>query len=115
MFTEPTLQAIAKELSQLTQARAAGNEGKARVCARRAAGIAARAYCDILGIPYENPSALSVLKLIQELEILPESTRLYVQHLVAQVDVEHNLPEHIDLEAEAKALVADLQALISGG
>ena len=115
MFDQPTREAYQKELTALITARLSGNEGKARVCARRAAGIAARAFCNILGIHYENPSAISVLNLIHELDLLPETTRQHIDRLLLQVDTNHRLPENIDLEVEANALVADLEALITGG
>ncbi|MBM2849365.1 MAG: hypothetical protein HW418_2307 [Anaerolineales bacterium] len=35
---------VERELAQAHKARAAGNEGQARVCARRAAGIALREW-----------------------------------------------------------------------
>ncbi len=115
MFDYLTWEKLSTELANLKAARLSGNEGKARVCARRAAGIAARAYCTILGIHYEDPSAISVLKLLNELDSIPESTRQHIDRLLLQVDVQHNLPEEIDLEVETNALVADLEAIIAGG
>ncbi len=43
-------------------ARGRGNEGQARVCARRAAGVAVREYFLRLGIPIVNPGAYDLLQ-----------------------------------------------------
>ena len=45
---------IQAELEKAQQARARGNEGQARVCARRAAGIAAREYFALARRPTPN-------------------------------------------------------------
>lgn len=44
MHTEPDLQAVRRELENAHEARQSGNEGRARVCARRAAGWAVGIY-----------------------------------------------------------------------
>ncbi|MFT3895039.1 MAG: hypothetical protein QM730_25720 [Anaerolineales bacterium] len=56
---------IQKEFEKADQARSKGNEGQARVCARRAAGIAIREYLNRKGIRPKSPSAVDLLKSAQ--------------------------------------------------
>lgn len=52
---------IEQEFALAEQARARGNEGQARVCARRAAGIAIREYLTRRGIRPPSASAYDLL------------------------------------------------------
>jgi hypothetical protein len=54
-------QQIENEIQNATLARKRGNEGQARVCARRAAGIAVRKYYERMNIPITNKSAYELL------------------------------------------------------
>lgn len=80
------------------------NEGRARVCARRAAGIAARAYLTRKGIQVPSMSACDLLNLLRENLDLPPDKRLMVERLTTRVDEEFNLPFDADLVAEARIL-----------
>jgi len=99
MEFEPTLQA---ELERALQARANGNEGQARVCARRAAGIAARQYWQRRAS--RAVSAYDLLRLLQEDPALPPEMKNIAAHLTARVTEEFKLPVHVDLIAEAQTL-----------
>ena len=57
---------IEAEFERAEQARARGNEGQARVCARRAAGIAVREYLTRSGIRPPSTSAYDLLNLVKE-------------------------------------------------
>lgn len=92
------------ELSQAQTAREAGNEGKARVCARRAAGIAIGEYLHREGFPKPGPSAFDRLNILATLPNVSARTRQIAQHLMLRVNEEFKLPIDIDLIAESKEL-----------
>lgn len=93
-----------KELEQAEIARANGNEGKARVCARRAAGIAIKEYFFRAGLPYAPHSAYQNLAYLKNLPDAPPSVKEIATHLLERVTAEHELPVKADLLAEARWL-----------
>lgn len=99
MEWEPELQA---EFRKAEQARARGNEGQARVCARRAAGIAVREYLSRRSIRPPSTSAYDLLNLIKEDPLLPPDLKQIAGHLTLRVTEEFKLPVDVDLVAEAK-------------
>lgn len=96
------------ELSQAEAARLSGNEGRARVCARRAAGLVARAYLDKYGQSIQNRSAYEQLKRLAVLEDISPEIRRVIDHFLTKVDETYHLPEEIDLIAEARWLLNEL-------
>lgn len=99
---------IAAELENAEQARARGNEGRARVCARRAAGIAIRDYLTRKGIRPPSASAMDLLNLLKEDPLLSPDLELIADHLALRVTEEFKLPIQVDLIAEARILCAAL-------
>ncbi len=99
---------VSNELRQAEAARASGNEGKARVCARRAAGIAVEEYLHRLGIRLPAASAYAHLRYFAEMPDISPGMRLVASHFLERVTNEHNLPLEADLIAEARWLVAKL-------
>src|SRR6478672_12435227 len=93
---------IEDEFKHAEQARANKNEGQARVCARRAAGIAIREYLSRGGIRPPSTSAYDLLNLIKEDPLLPPDLRLFADHLTVRVTEEFKLPVDVDLVEEAK-------------
>jgi hypothetical protein len=102
---------IQTELKMAEDARGVNNEGRARVCARRAAGIAAREYLSRIGKKVRTPSAFDVLTLIAGDQGLPESIREKAKILVQPVDEDFKLPKHVDLIQEAKDICAELSRI----
>lgn len=101
---------IQSELEKAENARARGNEGQARVCARRAAGIAARAYFMHQGRQIRTPSAYDLLQMIAEDQDLPAAIRESAGRLTLRVDEEFKLPIGLELIAEARRLCEALSA-----
>ena len=99
---------LQKEFERAEQARAKGNEGQARVCARRAAGIAIREYLTRQGIRPSSPSAVDLLNLLKDDPLLSPDLKLIVEHLTLRVNEEFKLPVNLDLVAEAKTLCSEL-------
>jgi len=99
---------IQAEFDMATQARANHNEGQARVCARRAAGIAIREYLTRQGIRPPSASAYDLLNLIKDDPLLSLDLRLIAEHLTLRVTEEFKLPVDADLVAEARQLCNEL-------
>ena len=109
-MTEPNLwqESFSTEIGQAEAARAAGNEGKARVCARRAAGIVIRVYLAGRGVRAKTPSAYDMLRHLEALEDVPEEIREKAGDFLVKVDENYHLPVEADLIAEARWLAARL-------
>ena len=97
-----------EELQAAEAARAEGNEGKARVCARRAAGYAIRAYYRQSKGSGWTGSALQQLKTLRDDHAQPESLRAAAQRLTTQVNHDHAMPFEEDVLGDARLLVAAL-------
>jgi HEPN domain-containing protein len=95
---------LRRELEQAEAARASGNEGRARVCARRAAGIAAREYLKRIGQPVQTASVLTLLNHIQTQAVLSPDLKQAAAHLTLRVTETFSLPVPTDLIAEASKL-----------
>jgi len=104
----PGYQRMLDELRHAEKARLDGNEGKARVCARRAAGIAAGEYLKQSGAPDPGPSAYDRLRYLLELTGLSPHLREITSHLLERVTEEFTLPVEADLIADARSLAAEL-------
>jgi hypothetical protein len=95
---------LRKEFEKAQQARINRNEGQARVCVRRAAGIAIREYLTRQGTLVPSMSAYDLLNLLKEDAFLPQNLKLIVDHLTVRVTEEFELPIEADLVAEARIL-----------
>lgn len=92
------------EFDRAEQARAKGNEGQARVCARRAAGIVIREYFTRRGTHIPSTSAYDLLNLLKDDPLLPSDLKMVADHLTVRVTEEFKLPIQADLIAEARLL-----------
>ena len=99
---------IQTEFDQAERARAEGNEGRARVCARRAAGIAIREYFTRKGVTPSSASAVDLLNLLKADPLLSPDLKPIVEHLTLRVTEEFKLPVQADLVAEARKLCNEL-------
>ena len=100
---------VEAELQRAQQARRRGNEGQARVCARRAAGIAAREYFARRGQKARTSSAYDLLRFIAADSDLPPALQTFASHLVLRVDEQFKLPSQVDLLEEARGLCKGLR------
>lgn len=99
---------VLAELEQAKTARQIGNEGKARVCARRAAGIAIGEYVANQNLPNPGRSAYDRLKFIASHPEVTPRAREISQHLILRVNEEFRLPAETDLIAETYELIQTL-------
>ena len=109
MLKESVRLRIEAELSRGEAARANGNEAMARVCARRAAGVLIKEILAKRQIQPPSSAAFDLLKYFRELPGISADIQQIVDHLIARVDSEHNLPEGIDLIQETRWLVQVLE------
>ena len=107
-MNESFAQRAISELKLAELARAQGNEGKARVCARRAGGMAAYQYLHRKGINPPGRSAYDHLKFLQTQPNLSRSIQDAVEHLLLRVNQDFQLPPGIDLIRDARHLVDTL-------
>ena len=99
---------IQVEIERAEAARTRGNEGQARVCARRAAGIAAREYLTRRGEKIRTPSAYDLLKILAEEQSLSGELRQSARYLTLRVNEEFKLPVNVDLIAEDRKFCDEL-------
>ncbi|MFZ5911524.1 MAG: hypothetical protein ACOYYU_16040 [Chloroflexota bacterium] len=96
------------EFERAEAARARGNEGQARVCARRAAGIAIREYYARRGQTFRTPSAYDLLTLLGNDPRIPPELEQAAAYLTLRVTEEFRLPVDVDLLDEARKLCEGL-------
>lgn len=100
----PRLQ-IKEEILLAKQSRQEGNEGRARVCARRAAGAAVKEYLVKKGISQKQENAIQSLLIFSQSENLPVQVQAAVDWLVQRVNQDYNLPSEVDLIHEAGIVI----------
>lgn len=108
MLDETTRAQIDHELAQAQAARLAGFEGRARVSARRAAGAAIRAYLTAQQVALGPVSAYDLLQIMRERVDTPPDMLQVIEHLLARVNEDFQLPTPVDLIAETRWLVQTL-------
>ena len=99
---------INSELEQAEASRSAGNEGRARVCARRAAGMAARDFLTRHEVRPVSVSAYQALQTLATFPALAPDLKQAAVHLTLRVTEEFALPVKIDLILEARKLIRGL-------
>jgi hypothetical protein len=99
---------VYQEINRAVEARGKGNEGMARVCARRAAGYIAMTYYRNNNGHEISSSAYGNLVALAAEEKLPFTTREKISHFLITVNKEHQLPDSIDLIADVAWLVEHL-------
>ena len=105
---KPTALNIEAELEKAERARLAGNEGRARVCARRAAGAAAQDFLTRHGVRLRGSSAYTALQALVEFPALAPDLRIAAHHLTTRVTEQFTLPMATDLISDARKLIGGL-------
>lgn len=108
---------ISTELERAEAARTTGNEGRARVCARRAAGIAARDFLNLHEVyPFrfaqggkQSGNSYEALKALATLPGLAPDLKQALANLTLRVSAEFQLPPGIDLIEEAHKIIRGLK------
>lgn len=108
MLNRNLLNQINQELARAEQARQKGNEGMARVCARRAAGFAALASLQKLGLDTHNLNGLDALHIVSKNTEFSTSIRRSAEFLTMRVTPDHQLPLKVDLLQQAREFINEL-------
>lgn len=96
------------ELNLASEARQIGNEGRARVCARRAAGHVIGEFIHREGIAMYSESALDRLRFLESYPSAPKSAKVTATHFLVHMTPEHTLPIDADLIADVEFLAREL-------
>ncbi len=96
------------EMEQAILARSRGNEGMARVCARRAAAIIIGEFLLRRGYTQPDPSVYDRLRLFTSLPDVNEDIKAITSHFLLRVSNDHTFPGQIDLVSEAEWLKKNL-------
>lgn len=108
VLTSNILDQINQELARAEQARQKGNEGMARVCARRAAGFAALASLQNLGLDIQNINGMDALHIFSKSSDFPTPIRRSAELLTMRVTPDHQLPLEVDLLQQAREFINEL-------
>jgi hypothetical protein len=96
------------EIEHAISARIDGNEGMARVCARRAAGIIIGEYLKRQGFTNLSGSAIESMLVFIELPDVDDNYREIANRFLLKVNTDHNLPIDADLISDAQWLFKNL-------
>ena len=102
---------VAREISHAHEARQQGKEGRARVCARRAAGWAARAYYERQTGTSPPHSALTLLRWLQKDTGIAAQVRGAAERLTTHVTPSLELPFDEDPLVDAQLIVDALAGI----
>jgi hypothetical protein len=101
---------IEQELEAARVAQQNGNDGKARVCARRAVARAAEAWIARLPSPRWHGDAMAHLRHIQQDSSFPLPIRQAAERLSTSVTRQHATPFTTDPVADARLIIAHLSS-----
>ena len=97
-----------QEIEMARAARYSGNEGRARVCARRAAGHVVGEYLTRNEIDLGTESALERLRFLHSYPETNPVQKELIGHFLVHTTPEHKLPNAADLVAEVDLLARQL-------
>lgn len=107
-MTNPS--SVEQELRAAELAWEVGNEGKARVCARRAVALALAAWSARAGQTTWPGDVMEQLRQIHQHAAFPVSVREAAERLSAAVTKRHELPFTVDPLSDARLIVGHLVA-----
>lgn len=105
-MSKPTIHPkIETELQLAIQYKVLNQEGKSRVCARRAAGLAILLWFKQKSIDQDGLTIYNALSHFKEMEEIPENVKEAASLLIQKVDENYRLPKNINLIEQAKTIV----------
>ena len=105
---------IEEELAAAQAAQQGSNDGKARVCARRAVALATNAWLARLPLPRWHGDAMAHLRQIQQDASFPLPIRQAAERLSTPVTNQHTAPFTTDPIADARLIIAHLSSTDGG-
>ena len=106
------LELIEKEFADARAARQQGNEGRARVCARRGAGFAVAWLCKSKGQDVRENDSLKLLKSVQNDQLLALEVRKASARLTARITADFKYPFPTDPLDDARIIVDHIKGLV---
>ncbi len=103
---------IEQELAKAAQGLQDGNDGLARVCARRAVAIGTQNLARRSGTPGWSGDAMNQLRRIHEEVAFPLEVREAAQRLITTVTQRDRAPMSTDPIADARLILAHLDQLL---
>jgi hypothetical protein len=103
---------IEQELAKAARGIQDGNEGLARVCARRAVAIGTQNLAKRSGTSGWTGDAMHQLRRIHEEEAFPQEVREAAQRLITTVTQRDRTPMSTDPIADARLILAHLDQLL---
>jgi hypothetical protein len=97
-----------REIEEAVTARRSGNDGRARVSARRAAGIVVQEFLRRAGIRPHRSSAYDVLRFLSTWPGASLKIKETCEHFLVRVNPDHRLPIQADLISDAIWLANEL-------
>ncbi len=101
------------EMEKAYTIRQNGNEGMARVLARRAAGLAIRAYLDRFNFNQSGLSLNALLKDASVRKLLPIQTHIALDRLSTRIGMDFSFPNDFDLLLDTERVIKQL-SMING-
>jgi len=101
-------QTLRREIEDANRARVEGNEGRARVCARRAAGWAVSFMRSLTEEREIESNAYDMLQWLAQQADTPQAVRSAATRLTARVSLDHTLPFPEDPLEDAGMIVEAL-------
>lgn len=105
---------IDRELTAAQFAWKEGNEGKARVCARRAVALAAESWLAREAVPRWRGDAMEHLRRLQREQSIPVPIRQAAERLATAVTRRQDAPFTVDPISDANIIIAHLTADTKG-
>ena len=105
------MEQIEQELALAEAALRENNEGKARVCARRAVALAADAWVERAPRPGGRGDAMHHLRRIQQADFFPLPVRQAAERLSTKITQRDTAPFTSDPIADARLIIACLNAV----
>ena len=108
MLPQDWKQQFEAEVAQGFSARENGNEGRARVCARRAVAVLLVNYFNQRGTPPGKVDAYTVIQMAASDDGLPAVVREKLAHFLVRVEPGGRFPIDADLLSEAQWLAREI-------
>jgi len=100
------------ELAKAYETRQSGNEGMARVLARRAAGMAVREYLDLINFDQRGLSLNTLLINDAVRKVIPASIYEALDRLSTRIGMDFNFPKNFDLLLDSRLVIDQLTKII---
>ena len=107
------IERIEHELTAAQEAQRVGNDGKARVCCRRAAGQALTWWCTKYPRPHWKPDALSQLIFLKDEQLFSEDVRNAAHRLTVKISGNFEYSISANPIEDARTIIGAVTAMMS--